>query len=140
MRPFFAPALLLLVLGRPAFAEGQAERNLTLDEALDALIEKNPNLAMARAQADQARGVARQASAALQPVLGAQGSYALNNEEVIVSFNNFVTALEEAVNQLVSSPVTFDRITFLPRCSNAFGVTSISMSRLASCWPFIMSR
>lgn len=109
MRPFFAPALLLLVLGRPAFAEGQGERNLTLDEALDALIEKNPNLAMARAQADQARGVARQASAALQPVLGAQGSYALNNEEVIVSFNNFVTALEEAVNQLVSSPVTFDR-------------------------------
>ncbi|WP_242394296.1 TolC family protein [Anaeromyxobacter oryzisoli] len=81
-------AALALALGQaapPPPAPPSAPPELTLDAALAELDRQSLTLAQARSRADEARGVARQASSALLPTLTAQGSYVLNNAAAEVS-------------------------------------------------------
>jgi outer membrane protein TolC len=80
----------LWVAAAAAAAEPAA---MTLDEALAALRTDAPGLAQARARADAARGVARQAAAAWLPVLVATGTYLRNDDEVVLSFGDLLGQL-----------------------------------------------
>lgn len=104
MRP--TSLALLLLLASPAAAADA--RVLTLDQALDALATHNPTLIQARARTDQARGVARQATAPVLPTLGAQAGYTLNSHEATASFSDLFSALEGAINEFVPTPIEFD--------------------------------
>jgi outer membrane protein TolC len=58
----------------------RAEEALTLDRALSDLDRQNLSLVEARARADEASAIARQAEAALLPTLSASGSYVRNSD------------------------------------------------------------
>lgn len=58
---------------------------LTLDAALAELERQSLTLAQARSRAGEAAGVTRQAAAPLLPALTAQGSYARNSDEAIIT-------------------------------------------------------
>lgn len=62
-----------------------APPTLTLEEAVRQLDAQNLTLAQARARAEQARGVVRQAAATLLPTLTAAGSYTRNRDEAAVA-------------------------------------------------------
>jgi outer membrane protein TolC len=61
-----------------------APAELSLADALAELERANPTLAQARGRADEARGVVRQAWAALLPTLTAQGSYVRNSDQAVL--------------------------------------------------------
>jgi len=70
-----------------ASAEGPT---LSLTDALAELDRQNLTMAQARARADEAGGVSRQAASALLPTLSAAGSYLRNSDQVRVSLAGFL--------------------------------------------------
>ncbi len=79
----FAPAIALFASGTAA---AQAPvRSLTLEEALKLLDSQSLTLMQARARADEARALVRQARAPLLPSLSASGNYTRNNAAAAIS-------------------------------------------------------
>jgi outer membrane protein TolC len=76
-------ALLLLAAAVPARAAEEApeSRQLTLAQALDRVDRQNPDLGQRRARIDQADATARQALAAVLPLVKATGNYSVNNRD-----------------------------------------------------------
>ena len=79
----FLAALLLLAAAAPAPAAEEApeSRQLTLAQALDRVDRQNPDLGQRRARIDQADATARQALAAVLPLVKATGNYSVNNRD-----------------------------------------------------------
>jgi outer membrane protein TolC len=69
----------------PAASRDGGAPVLTLDGALAELDRQSLTLAQARSRAGEASGVTRQAAAPLLPTLTAQGSYARNSDEAIIT-------------------------------------------------------
>jgi outer membrane protein TolC len=65
----------------PAAGEVPESRRLTLEQALDLVDRANPGLGQRRARIDQAEATARQALAAVLPLVKVTGNYNVNNEE-----------------------------------------------------------
>jgi outer membrane protein TolC len=76
-----------------AVAAAAEPATMTLGEALDALGRDAPGLAVARARAEAAHGVARQAAAAWLPIVAATGTYLRNDDEVVLSFGDLLGQL-----------------------------------------------
>jgi outer membrane protein TolC len=76
-------AVLILAAAAPAPAAQPApeSRQLTLAQALELVDRQNPDLGQRRARIDQADATARQALAAVLPLVKATGNYTLNNQE-----------------------------------------------------------
>ncbi len=83
-----APALALLSAS-PAAAEAQARR-VSLEEALRMLDAQSLTLAQARARADEARALVRQAKAPLLPALNGAGSYTRNSAPATISLRDLI--------------------------------------------------
>jgi outer membrane protein TolC len=82
--------LLLLAPWLAVAAEAPEPLVMDLSDALARVEADGPELAGARARADAARGVTRQALAAALPVIGASGSWVHNDHEVVLSFSNIL--------------------------------------------------
>lgn len=80
-----------------ARAADTAPVELTLDQALERLTNDAPAYQQARARADSARGLARQASAAWLPVVAANASYTRNDNEVELAFADQLSGLFEGI-------------------------------------------
>jgi outer membrane protein TolC len=82
---------------------------ISLEEALRRVDAQNQDLAQVRARAQEAQGIARQALAALLPVLVATGSYTRNNEDATIEFSRFLDTLEQGLSQIAGRPIALDR-------------------------------
>ncbi len=71
---------------------------MTLDDALGELDRQNPSVEAARARAEAAQGIVRQAGSALRPTLSATGSYVRNNDEVKISLGAMASVIPGAPN------------------------------------------
>lgn len=91
-----------------ATRDEDAPEAVPLAEVLRRLDAGNLTLEQARARADEAWGVARQATAAVLPVLSATGSYVRNNEEAKLSMSDVFGTVEDAISDLVGVPVELD--------------------------------
>jgi len=92
-----APASAAPPTAAPATPETAAgPRALSIEEALGDLDRQNLTLAQARARAEEARGLERQALAAALPTLGVTGSYTLNSDEVRAPIGELVAAVNPA--------------------------------------------
>ncbi|HEU4383843.1 MAG TPA: TolC family protein [Anaeromyxobacteraceae bacterium] len=78
--PTLATAVAALLLAAPG-GTGADPPTLTLEIALRELDAQNLTLVQARARADEARAVVRQAASALVPTLSATGSYTRNSDQ-----------------------------------------------------------
>jgi outer membrane protein TolC len=76
-----------------AVAGAAAPTTMTLAEALDRLGTDAPTLDGARARADAAHAVTRQAAAAWLPVVAVNGTYLRNDDEVVLSFGDLLGQL-----------------------------------------------
>ncbi|HYG66458.1 MAG TPA: TolC family protein, partial [Anaeromyxobacteraceae bacterium] len=72
---------------------------LSLAEALDELDRQNLTIAQARARADEASGVARQAAAPLLPTATASGTYLRNSEGAEVAIGRVIPGAPTVVIQ-----------------------------------------
>lgn len=82
----------------PGAAAPAAE--LTLDEALAELDRQSPTLRQARARADEAGALTRQAGAALRPALTASGTWLRNSDEVVIDLGPLKAVLGPAGDAL----------------------------------------
>ncbi|EAU67703.1 TolC family protein [Stigmatella aurantiaca] len=82
---------------------------ISLEEALRRVDAQNQDLAQVRARTEEAQGIARQALAALLPVLVATGAYTRNNEGATIEFSRFLDTLEQGLSQIAQRPITLDR-------------------------------
>jgi outer membrane protein TolC len=87
----------------------EAPPALTLDEALHELESRNLTLAQARARADEAQGVVRQALAALLPTAAVGGSYVRNNAQAKLAIGALLDSIEGGLSQVAHTQVTLDR-------------------------------
>ncbi len=85
MTAFLAAAVSILATAADAPVGQPAPPTLTLEEALHQLDAQNLTLAQARARAEEARGVVRQAAAAVLPTVTAGGSYTKNRDQAVVT-------------------------------------------------------
>ncbi len=85
-------AAALLVGARPAWGQ-TGPRTLTLQQALEELDARSLTVAQARARADEARAIVRQANAALVPSLVAGGSYYRNSAEAKIALGQLFALL-----------------------------------------------
>ncbi len=101
-----AGAAALLLISATAFA--QAERALTLDEALRIARQRSRDLAAARSRREQAEAGVEQAWAALLPTVSAQGRYTHNYKQVeldTAAFNQGVLNLANAIQNTTTNDV-----------------------------------
>ncbi len=76
---------------------GAALTELSLEEALARVDAANPTLAQARAKVRQAEGTVRMASAALQPIVAAQGGYTRNSHEAEVDIQGMFDTIAASI-------------------------------------------
>lgn len=86
--------LLLVLLSLPAFAADPVE--LDLAAVVDRFHADSPTLVQLDARVAEARATVRLATAPLQPILAAQGTYTRNNAEVVISMSEvFQSVLDQ---------------------------------------------
>ncbi len=95
----------------PARAAGAAEgpAPISLDEALRQLDAQNYSLAQARARADEARSLVRQARSGFLPVANVGVSYVRNNDGASISFDPLLDAIEGGLQSATGRPITLER-------------------------------
>jgi outer membrane protein TolC len=91
------------------FATLHSARRVSLEEALRMLDAQSLTLAQARARADEARAVVRQAAAPLLPALSGGGSYTRNSASATISLGELLGgvagSLGQGVSQALGRPV-----------------------------------
>lgn len=101
---------LALLAASPAFAQAAADpAPIPLQEALAQLDAQSFTLAQARARADEAKAIVRQAMAGFLPTAGIGVNYTRNNASAKLNMGGIIDSIEGGLQQATHQPITLDR-------------------------------